>query len=333
MTEQAAWYDLHGVTLCQRLEGLDGKQAAATGLDWLIGERRMPAGGTLPVATMTVRRAGGGTLCLPPGMSERPTSDMGRLLKGTDADGHPVLVHGDTVKLVLLPGGDAVADLADNADSAAIGDAMVHALDHALSSNGHCLLHAASLVTPDGTGMVLVHARSGTGKTTTAMALALAGFRLSGDDTAVLARGPDGAVTAWGLPRWAKVHRQTVALLPPLAALADPGGWDRHGEQMIARRALMEQGLVSPGGPLPVRAVISLVRGDGSRDITEVDRFEAIRSLLEDNVSGGPDGFHPGHEARFDLFASMVNGCRRLRVPVHGGPDAIAAAIARMLGY
>ncbi|KAF0137005.1 MAG: hypothetical protein FD152_750 [Xanthobacteraceae bacterium] len=337
MTGPETRFDLHTVELiCAREDLPAGVEDAAT-LDWLIGERRIETSGDLPKARLTVRPAGKEGLSLPAEMVEKPVAGDGRLRTGRAADGHHVLAMDEAACLALLPGGNSLLQAALPADRLrpALGDAMIFALDHALSSHGQCLAHAACLATPDGRGMVMLHAASGTGKTTTAMALALAGFRLSGDDTtALLAPAGSGRHLAWGLPRGAKVHRRTVDMLPALRDLVSDDAWDRHGEQMIGRATLHGAGFATRAGPLPVTGVVSLTHADeGAGPFAVQGAFDALDALMRDNISPHPDGFFPGHEARFDIFSSLVTVARCLRVPVRGHPSEVAATIAGALGY
>lgn len=337
MTASSIRFALHTVDLVCDIRALPPGIADAATLDWLVGERRIDAPSGHPEARLTVRTAAAGGLSLPEALVEKPIAGEGRLRTGRDADGHPVLVMDDAVCLTLLPRGDALATVAPAADRLrpALVDAMIFGLDHALSSHGQCLAHAACLTTPDGRGMVMLHAASGTGKTTTAMALVLAGFRLSGDDTtALLAPGNQGHLMAWGLPRGAKVHRRTADMLPALRHLVKDDGWDRDGEQMIGRATLRDAGLATSAGPLPVIGVVSLTRAeDAPGPFTQQGPFDALDALMRDNISPHPDGFFPGHEARFDLFAALVTATRCLRVPVRGHPADVAATIAGAFGY
>lgn len=337
MTASSTRFDLHTVELVCDIPALPPGIADAAALNWLVGERRIDAPSGLPEARLTVRTVAAGRLPLPAALVEKPMAGEGRLRTGRDAGGHTILVMDDAVCLRLLPGGDALATVAPAADRLrpATVDAMIFGLDHALSSHGQCLAHAACLATPDGRGMVMLHAASGTGKTTTAMALALAGFRLSGDDTtALLAPGEQGQFMAWGLPRGSKVHRRTADMLPTLRRFVKDEGWDRDGEQMIARAVLRDAGLATPAGPLPVIGVVSLTRAeDVAGPFAEQGPFDALDALMRDNISPHSDGFFPGHEARFDIFSSLVTATRCLRVPVRGHPADVADTIAGALGY
>lgn len=337
MTPAIARFHLHTVELVCDLGAVSPDIAEAATLDWLVGERRIAAPSGLAEATLTVQAAGADGLPLPSRMVEMPVPDEGRLRAGRDPDHCNMLVMDEAVSLRLLAGGEAVATVACGAERLrpALADAMIFALDHALSSHGQCLAHAACVATPDGRGMVMLHAASGTGKTTTAMALALAGFRLSGDDTtALIAPAGDGPVMAWGLPRGAKLHRRSVEMLPALGDLVTDCAWDTHGEQMVARPVFRDAGLATADGPLPLVGVVSLTPGgDGPASGVLHAPLEALEALMRENISAHPDGFFPGHEARFHIFSELVSRTRCLRVSVHGHPTEVAALIAREFGY
>ena len=57
------------------------------------------------------------------------------------------------------------------------------AIDAAIDASGQFLLHSAGLTLPGSDRQVLVFAKSGTGKTTTSLALAEEGFGLCSDDS------------------------------------------------------------------------------------------------------------------------------------------------------
>lgn len=336
MTRIETRFDLHTVELVCICEDLPAALAREADLDWVIGERRSAGPRGLPQARLTVGPAPPSGLPLPPVMIEQAIARPGRLRIGRSAGGDRVLLVNEAIAVTLLAGGDSLIEAApsDRYPGPALAEAMIHALDHAVSSHGQCLAHAACLITPDGRGAVILHAASGTGKTTTAMALALAGFGLSGDDTTALV-APSGAepVAGWGLPRGARVDRRTVELLPALRNLVDGSAWDANGEQMIGRPALRRAGLVTAAGPLPVVAVVSLSRSaEAGAGVERWSRIDAMEALMQDNISAHPDGFFPGQEQRFDIFAALVGSALCLRVPVRGEPQQVAAGIAAALG-
>ena len=95
---------------------------------------------------------------------------------------------------------------------------LVPLLCELLASRGHFVIHAASLAfgRQNESPGVLVAGPSGTGKTTTALALTHAGMVLRADDTSfVESAGQDGAdVRIWGWRTPCKVHENTSRILP-----------------------------------------------------------------------------------------------------------------------
>jgi len=77
-------------------------------------------------------------------------------------------------------------------------------------------LHCACVVR-DGRGLLL-SGRSGSGKSTMALALAQAGFAFLSDDRTWVSRH-EGWLQAWGLPTLLKLHPEAVALFPDLRGL------------------------------------------------------------------------------------------------------------------
>ncbi|TIT54542.1 MAG: serine kinase, partial [Mesorhizobium sp.] len=88
------------------------------------------------------------------------------------------------------------------------------------------MLHTAGLTLPGRDAVVLIHAPSGTGKTTTSLALATHGFGLCSDDAMILNVG--ATPVAWGLPRHVKIHEKTARMIPQVAPCLGPS-WDRNG--------------------------------------------------------------------------------------------------------
>ncbi len=113
------------------------------------------------------------------------------LFKGED----DLLLLADDVSLHIQPSG-RVADLAtlNGAEIRAAGTAGMLALEAAIDSFGQASVHAAGLTLPGTDDLVLLYAASGTGKTTTALNLARAGFGLCSDDAMVLAPTEAGDV-------------------------------------------------------------------------------------------------------------------------------------------
>lgn len=204
------------------------------------------------------------------------------------------------------------------------------AIESALATSGQTLLHAACLLTPDGEGAILLLAPSGTGKTTTALALAAQGWALMTDDTAVLLqRG--GAPAAWGLPRPLTVHRDTAALMPWLEPAL--GRWNSEDEQPVALSALPSPALVAGRHPRPVRATILLARrGDGPARIAPLALSEALVRLSTDNVGLSEVGLTVEARKRFAILGDLVTGAPVLELDVGTSPlDTLGALLAQAL--
>ncbi|MEL6817510.1 MAG: hypothetical protein AAFP80_02545 [Pseudomonadota bacterium] len=247
----------------------------------------------------------------------------------------PWVIIDDKVGLRLLDSGkcEILADTRSEETPSALTNALIFALSHTVTGLDGSLLHGACLLTPSRDGIVILQAPSGTGKTTTAMALALAGFAIAGDDTTCLIRETEdnGSITAWGVPRAAKVHRKTVAMLPELAELVCDTKWNGEGEQAVERYALIEAGLGAVAErPLPIKAVILLTKPESDADIEPSlkTRFDALKKLLEDNLSAGAEGFFPTHDDLFTTLSELVAKVPTLRVPVNGPPKDVASRIA-----
>ena len=132
------------------------------------------------------------------------------------------------------------------------GTAAFWMLDDLLAAHGRFLLHGGLVVDPKSESSIAIFAPSGTGKTTTVLALAHAGFCLAGDDALVLDVGEDGC-GMWAVPRKLKVHRKTAALLPWLDPLLT-GNW-------IDNEQALEIGALQPvvSCALPRRRRVGLV--------------------------------------------------------------------------
>ncbi len=205
-------------------------------------------------------------------------------------------------------------------------------LDHAIGIGGQCLVHAASLDTPDGAARIIIHAPSGTGKTTTALALAKAGYRLCSDDVTVIGPAAGGGVQAWGLPRDLKVHRQTAAMLAWLRPIVDEEAWDGEDEQMLGRATMRKLGLLADLQPKPVVAVIALQRaGDGNTAFRRLEKYDGLFAMMQDNINFGPTGLFPGHEDRLDLYSAMLSKALSFALDVSGHPESALEAVGAMI--
>ena len=181
----------------------------------------------------------------------------------------------------------------------------VAAIEAAADATGQAMLHAAALSLPDDNRCVLIHAPSGTGKTTTALALFRAGFGLCADDAAFVRAEATGC-SVWGFPSDLKVHRHTPALMPWLAPFLT-ADWNEDGEQSISRDALRAIGRVEDYEPRAVAGIFRLSRTpiDGTT-VLPLGRAEMLASLAADNVRTGLTGLLPLQRRRFATLARLV---------------------------
>jgi hypothetical protein len=172
---------------------------------------------------------------------------------------------------------------------------------------GHCPVHAACLAAPVGDDWrsVLIVAKSETGKSTTALALTDSGWKLMGDDIALVCR-EDGRLKAWGFPRACHVRRNTLRLLPwlnelPLAATSIEGTSD------LPLEGLGDRAWLWPPQPLKPGLIICLDRPNaGDHQIQPLDRAAALIHLSEENVQPIEGYSDPAAQQAFVTFAQLV---------------------------
>ena len=146
----------------------------------------------------------------------------------------------DKLSMVIDPAtNSAEIIVASDSVSRVSATAGMLVLDAAIDASGQFMLHAAGLTLPGRDAQVLVFAQSGTGKTTTSLALGDSGFGLCTDDSMVI-RVDGSKATGWGLPRDLKVHRNTAEMMPWLKPYLQ-GNWNDEGEQAVTRAALSDR--------------------------------------------------------------------------------------------
>ena len=210
------------------------------------------------------------------------------------------------------------------------GAVSVAAIEAAADSAGQVMLHAAALTLPGERRCVLIHAPSGTGKTTTTLALIKDRFGLCSDD-AIFFKAQDHGFCAWGFPSDLKVHQKTEAFAPWLApSLTD--AWNAEGEQPITRVALAAYGRVEDYEPRPVAALFRLVRCAGDETgIVATKRADILMSLAADNVYVGLTGLLPIQRRRFVALGRLAAAVPVLEIRAGGDLTGLGTAITAAL--
>lgn len=186
------------------------------------------------------------------------------------------------------------------------------------------LLHAACLRLPDCPAAMLLFGASGRGKTTTALALALGGFALAGDDAGIVRRDCEGW-RAWGLPRPLKVHHRTLVLLPRLGHPAT------SGETEITLTAASAEVKLAGTRPMPLAALVFLAdRGEQHR-LLPLSSAEATIACATDNVGTSMLGVLPDEAQRFARIADLCRSVPAQRLSVGRDLEDLADFLRRRL--
>jgi hypothetical protein len=207
--------------------------------------------------------------------------------------------------------------IAPDADALTASTIALFVIDVVLSSVNQHLLHGAALALPRRHGSIVLFAPSGAGKTTAALALAMAEFAILTDDALVLQRA-QSFFAVWGLPRPMKVHWRTAQLLPPLQGILGPA-WDHEGEQVLTREQYSKVGAVAVRANLPVTAIIILgERSNSAHESRPMSKADVALALAIDNIGLSRLGVLPRHVQKLEFVARMIASpgmqCARLHV-------------------
>lgn len=261
-----------------------------------------------------------------------PVADEGLFHFSSGASSWSIFAPDELLARFTVEQGAAVFLVAPGCRAATLSVAQSFALDQVLTANGHAMVHAACVETPNKAGRVILHASSGTGKTTTSLALVGAGWRLCTDDATVLSPNPPGSVIVRGVPRAIKIHRNSAGMLPWLSQMVDGRCWDEKDEQWMERSTLRDRGYLAQDAPAPLLAVIALRRTSGPMRLVEQDCVDAFTSIMDDNISLGSAGLFPGHEQRMDVYSKALGQAGCYLLEINGRPQDAAALINSRLG-
>ncbi|RWH72070.1 serine kinase [Mesorhizobium sp.] len=253
-------------------------------------------------------------------------------------DGHCRMIDAGDVFHLVFPGQQTLsirdkegcAEIRVHPDTKIKWTLLMMLLDAALDAGGQHMLHTAGLTLPGSEALVLVHAPSGTGKSTTSLALASQGFGLCSDDVMILRATQDG-VAAWGMPRKVKIHRNTAAMLPFVSPCLGET-WNAEGEQAVSLDRLAEIIRVEDVRARPIAALLHLARSaDGETRLVPMPRTDAMVALAADNVRTGTTGLLPLQKRRMATIAALVKTVPTFTLEVGASPADAAALIQATL--
>jgi hypothetical protein len=280
-----------------------------------------------------------------PGPAESLRGDALRLFwSGTLRGGIPCQCYsGVGCRLVCLPGRAwgrldikrrTLEIICKSGQEACLYDGcLIPLLCELLASQGHFVIHAASLASDrrNESPGVLVAGSSGTGKTTTALALAHAGLVLLADDTSFLeSAGPDGGeVRIWGWRLPCKVHENTRRILPWLQGCPSrPARTD--GETLVDTTGVVGE---STGRTARPRLLLLLgPRYPGDHVLEPLDRTQAMVRLTSENVRAYECGAQGPAGAAFRTLGQLVAQCDVYHLHVGTPLSTLAGEIHELLG-
>jgi len=184
------------------------------------------------------------------------------------------------------------------------GTAAFWMLGDILAAQSQHLLHGAAVVDPRSDEVIALFAPSGTGKTTTALALARSGLHLAADDALVLSVRQNVPVI-WGIPRRLKVSQKTASMLPWLSPCLTENWTD--GEQAIERDAMAA--LVTLATPQPRRVgrvIVLMPPNDHDHILTSIAKPDALTRIAHDNFRIAPGGVAPDAAAAFAALSTLI---------------------------
>ena len=324
MTGPSACYDLNGRILCIHAENPD----LLRDFDRMLGSLRVadtvePNFRLRIAETEALDETPKGSLVFD---GEIPDDGFCRMIQ----DGGTIHLIFPARQTASINGQEGWAEIRTRPGAKAPWTPSMLVLDSALDAGGQHMLHTAGLTLPGHDAVVLIHAPSGTGKTTTSLALATQTFGLCSDDAMILDVA-SGSIVAWGLPRAVKIHQKTAQMIPQVAPCLGPD-WDRNGEQPIALERLSGIVRVENAAARPVAALLHLARSaDSQSRLVPMARTDAMVALAMDNVRTGMTGLLPLQKRRLETIGKLVSSVPTFRLEVGTRPADTASLISAAL--
>ncbi len=179
-----------------------------------------------------------------------------------------------------------------------------------LRRDDHHMIHAATLImNAHNDRAVVISGAGGTGKTTTALALANSGMKIVSDDISFVTGVEinQGSPRIWGLLPRLKVCRPSLELLPWIEGLGPPSIEGAH-------EVYFDPGIVQGAGACssikPGIIIFLGERNTGAHRIEPISNVAALSFLARENISAidrrgsGPSG------KSFKALANLVGNCK-----------------------
>lgn len=187
---------------------------------------------------------------------------------------------------------------------------------------GLLFMHAAAVGRPDG-GVLLV-GRSGSGKSTTALACLAAGLDFAGDDSCLI----ESAEAPWahGLYVSAKGDARTSNLVPVFADEFARSPIKLDGDSVIFVDQVRPNGVASG---FPLRGIVVPKLSAEGGELTRIGPAAALRALAPSTLTQLPGGDRVGGLAR---MASIVQELPTWELPIGPNPADAAELIKGLVG-